>query len=53
VCSQLVFAPVDATLSDNVPLLPSSFCVICLNGHLIVSTLFYAHCLLLASTQCS
>ncbi len=40
VCSQLVFAPVDATLSDNVPLLPSSFRVICLNGHLIVSTLF-------------
>jgi hypothetical protein len=39
VCSQLVFAPVDVTLSDDVPLLPSGFRVIPLDCHLIVSTL--------------
>jgi homeobox-leucine zipper protein len=35
VCSQLVFAPVDVTLSDDVPLLPSGFRVIPLDCHLI------------------
>jgi hypothetical protein len=37
VCSQLVFAPVDVTLSDDDPLLPSGFCVIPLDCHIVVS----------------
>ncbi|CAM6002584.1 unnamed protein product [Sphagnum balticum] len=35
VCSQLVFAPVDVTLSDDDPLLPSGFCVIPLDCHIV------------------
>jgi homeobox-leucine zipper protein len=26
-CAQLVFAPVDVALSEDIPLLPSGFCV--------------------------
>lgn len=36
-CAQLVFAPVDAAVSDDVPLLPSGFRVIPLDSGVLVS----------------
>jgi len=37
-CAQLVFAPVDVAVSDDVPLLPSGFRVIPLDCSLTVSS---------------
>jgi len=39
-CAQLVFAPVDVAVSDDVPLLPSGFRVIPLDCSLVVSSAF-------------
>jgi hypothetical protein len=36
-CAQLVFAPMDATVSEDIPLLPSGFRVIPVDNNAVVS----------------
>lgn len=48
-CAELVFAPIDASFSDDAPILPSGFRIIPLDSHMVttyfIRFVIQLHCL--------